>query len=193
MGLRDSLWAFVVAILSVFVILFWMERQGPEKQSDWKATVYGVPIIYQIVIPQQLDSPLWAAEALREINKMCHVYVDARVLSHGMDYFAAILAHETGHCIEQGGEGIRERWYSTIGGGASKAGCRFGKYYCDPAEGFAETWGRLYLQRCGFNLATFGWPDTKDTRCRYTPSPGAATPKLAAQLPVNWWETAKKP
>jgi hypothetical protein len=190
MRLQDAVWAFFVVLLAAFSYLLWVERQPPEKTGQWTAKIYEVPMLFQIVIPEELDKPWADGQATRRLNEKCKVFVDARVLTKGMEYFAYLLAHEAGHCLEIRGEGIGKRWYSTSEG-ASRAGCRFGDYFCDPTEGFAETWARLYIQRCGFNLATFGWP-SKEKSCRYTPAPGAATPEAAAKLPLDWNDLKQK-
>lgn len=184
MRLRDAIWIFVVVVLGVFITFLLIERRGPEKQGQWKATVGGVEILYQIVIPKELP-PIYAAQAHIQVNdRFCRVYVDARVLTQGMPYFTYILAHETGHCVKTLRDRNEEIQRRAFVWGKSTVGCKFGAYFCDPEEGYAETWAHLYLERCGYNVATFNWPETKDKPCAYTPSWGAATPQRAEKMPL---------
>ncbi|WP_278913935.1 hypothetical protein [Deinococcus wulumuqiensis] len=61
-----------------------------------------------------------------------------------------LLAHEVGHCLDAS---VLEYGH----GGIGAQGAVYGEYYRPAVEGFAESYARAYVARCGDNLAPLGY------------------------------------
>jgi hypothetical protein len=81
---------------------------------------------------------------------------------------AAILAHEVGHCLDH----LELGWDHN---GFAAQGQVYGEPFASPAEGYAETYARVYLESCGFKMQPLGWKFKADGAC-ILPAPRDVTP-----------------
>ncbi|MCD0159709.1 hypothetical protein IHN63_00150 [Deinococcus sp. 6YEL10] len=87
-----------------------------------------------------------------------------------------LVAHELGHCMDFQRLGpptdIREG-----------DGCVYGPYFCGRMEGYAQTYARVYVRKCGPSLADLGvwWATDEGTGC----VPPRAEEVTRADLPDN--------
>lgn len=79
-----------------------------------------------------------------------------------------LVSHEVGHCMDVYGTGISH-------GSFKDQGRRWGPYWSAPAEGYAEAFARLYIAKCGLDLASLGWMNQTGP-CRL-PDPKQVTPQ----------------
>ena len=97
-------------------------------------------------------------------NGSCAIGIDPAYIlgvdpSHKARYFLAIvLAHEIGHCID---------WLelSFDHNGFKDEGSVYGDYYATPAEGYAETYARTWVKRCGTDLDQHSWKGQTPGKC----------------------------
>lgn len=124
-----------------------------------RVTVKGVRVIYAVAPAGKLGRP----GSSTNTPFGCLVLIDPNFVH------AANVAHELGHCLDQG--------YSRSFG---SAGCRIREYACDPAEGYADTFALAYIFTQGQDLAPLGWTgQADDTRL---PDPAQITPQFLSDL-----------
>ena len=121
------------------------------------------PRIVYAVVPHGTLPPGMTGSS-RTLGGTCFVQVQA-----GSEN-ALTIAHEVGHCLDGG----RSRAFG-------EAGCVIRPYACDPAEGFADTYALLYLERYGQRLDVLGWPGAGDTTDPL-PDPNEVTPERLTLL-----------
>lgn len=100
-------------------------------------TIHGVPVVYVVVEPAALNGHLGAAQFF---GGRCIVSISKAAI------YAGNIAHELGHCLDAG----RSNRFGN-------AGCRLREYACPSAEGYADTYALLYLEKFGSALAPLGW------------------------------------
>lgn len=121
------------------------------------------PRIVYAVVPQGTLPPGMTG-ASRTFGGVCFVQIQA-----GSEN-ALTIAHEVGHCLDGG----RSRAFGA-------AGCVIRPYACESAEGFADTYALLYLERYGQRLDVLGWPGAGETTDPL-PHPDEVTPERLTTL-----------
>ena len=124
-------------------------------------TLFGQEVIYQVVDPAQLGGYVGSAQFNWRGQCVVKISRDAQ--------YATYVAHELAHCLDQGRSS-----------GFGNAGCRLRRYACAPAEGYADTYALLYLERFGQDLAPLGWNGS--VAASDLPHPDEATPQALERL-----------
>ena len=115
--------------------------------ETWEAEVGGMRLVYHVVDMRGFPA---VGYALLGADRTCHIYVDTWLTRHDPRVLSAIVLHEVGHCVDWLMLGLSHNDFSA-------EGCAYGDYYCEPAEGYAEAWARLYQVRCGADLFSVGY------------------------------------
>lgn len=161
-----------IAVVVLFAACDISSRQLPGARST---TVHGVPVVYSIASVELMASQHgeFALGAVSYGRWRCSVWIRQDVLARPRT-LTRVIAHEVGHCLD---------WFALdySHNGFTNEGCAYGQGWCPPAEGYAETWARLYLSRCGYDLAPLGW-GTDRAKC-LMPLPHEATPDAVLALP----------
>lgn len=132
---------------------------APALQSP-AGTIHGVSVRYSVTdqLPQGTNaSAHW-------LGGHCLIRVRPGAVT------SLILAHELGHCLDAG----HSRRFG-------QAGCVWRDYACDPAEGYADTYARLYFERFGFRLDVLRWPGQGGTN-EQPPLPDEVFPEMVREL-----------
>ncbi|WP_339098217.1 hypothetical protein ACINK0_17715 (plasmid) [Deinococcus sp. VB343] len=132
---------------------------APALQSP-ATTIHGVPVRYQVTeaLPGGTNaSAQW-------LSGHCLIRVRPGAVT------SLILAHELGHCLDAG----HSRRFG-------QAGCVWREYACDPAEGYADTYARLYFERFGFRLDVLRWPGQPGAS-EQPPLPDEVFPEMVREL-----------
>lgn len=119
-------------------------------------------IVYAVVPLGTLPNGMTGSS--RTLGGVCFVHIQAGSAN------AVTIAHEVGHCLDGG----RSHAFG-------EAGCAIRAYACDSAEGFANTYALLYLERYGQRLDVLGWPGAGDTPDPL-PDPNEVTPERLTTL-----------
>lgn len=105
--------------------------------GNWTARVHGHSIVVRFYTR---GAEGYSGFAFNNPASGCSVYVNARYLPSPV--LGHVLAHEVGHCLDH----LELGWSHN---GFSNQGARWGTYYSDPAEGFAEAFAVAYTKACG--------------------------------------------
>ncbi|NJK44614.1 MAG: hypothetical protein HC933_10310 [Pleurocapsa sp. SU_196_0] len=142
---------------------------SPVASDQWTATIRGHEIQFEArdVASVGYGGHDGLALAVGQGNR-CSITL-SRTAVNRLD-LAAILAHEVGHCLDH----LELGWSHN---GFRDEGRLYGEFFGDPAEGYAETYGRAYLETCGTLLEPLGWKFKRDGACDL-PAPHAVTPSM---------------
>jgi hypothetical protein len=143
----------VVALLGGAAWASW-EASEPDalaaapRVASWEAPVGDLHLHYHLVDLRELPT---LGYAVRDYwQRRCHIYIDVWLTEVSHLKLLEVVLHEVGHCVD----------LLTLDfdhNGFVSEGCFFGDYYCDPAEGYAESWRYAYLAKCGANLGAVGF------------------------------------
>ena len=136
----------------------------------WEAEVEGMRLMYHLV--DMRGFPALGYALLEAKTQTCHIYIDSWLTRHDPRVLAAITLHEVGHCVDWLMLGLSHNNFSA-------EGCAYGAHYCEPAEGYAEAWRRVYTARCGADLASVGYAGADMNLPCALPDPRAVTPAHA--------------
>ena len=135
----------------------------------WEADVGGLQLRYHLVDLRSLPVLGYAQADFREGT--CNIFIDAW-LNRGLPrVHKEVVLHEVGHCVDLFELGFDHN-------GFYREGCMYGDYYCDPAEGYAETWRYAYLATCGTDLHSIGYRQADGSPCDL-PDPRSVTLQMA--------------
>lgn len=147
----------------------------PPRPGENATVLYGTRVSYSLVDAR--DFGVCRADLVGctvPLGNLCFVMIDRAYFERADETRRTlVVAHEVGHCLDL-------RKLSLSHGGFTNQGGRWGAYWSAPAEGFAEAYGRLYLRRCGADLASLGWNGARGT-CT-PPDPREVSPGLIEKL-----------
>lgn len=126
--------------------------------SSWTADVLGVTITYRVT-----DTPLGPAS---------HTTHDAcsATLPTTPSHQPLTAAHQLAHCLDQQLLGSSHNGFTT-------EGCAWGQQFCDPAEGFAQTYAIAYHFQCQDARAPLGLQPSDGVDCT-PPDPRQIKPDM---------------
>lgn len=143
------------------LLAFLLSACGPLVTRDVTLlTLHGVTVTYEL----DTRFPPGKIGEARMLGDVCRIRIHPDWVS------SLVIAHELGHCLDGG----RSRTFG-------HAGCAWREYTCPPAEGYAETYARLYWERYGTRLGPLGWPGQAGTS-ELPPHPDEVTPELISTL-----------
>jgi hypothetical protein len=123
-------------------------------QATWQADVAGLNLRYHIVDLRGYPT-LGYVQADWE-TRTCLIYIDAWLLETALENQLEVVLHEVGHCIDLFVLGFDHN-------GFRDEGCLLGEYFCDAAEGYAESWRYAYTLSCGLDPHAVGYHHTRAT------------------------------
>ncbi|NJK45272.1 MAG: hypothetical protein HC933_14250 [Pleurocapsa sp. SU_196_0] len=143
--------------------LFACNANNNSASDSWTARVRGHTIQYEIrATPTVGDNGLALAEGF---GSNCKITMTATATNR--QDVAAILAHEVGHCLDH----LELGWSHN---GFKDEGKVYAPFFANPAEGYAETYARVYIETCGQLLQPLGWKFRHDGDCSL-PDPKTVT------------------
>ena len=113
-------------------------------------------------------------------NNGCAIRIDPRYIlganpsAKSQLHLAVILAHEIGHCMDWLELGFDHN-------GFKDEGSMYGDYYATPAEGYAETYARTWVKRCGTDLDQHSWQGRVPGKCPVL-EPRSVKPPIAEDV-----------
>ena len=124
--------------------------------------VGGIPITYKLEVMNK-----YAGYANFK-GSYCQITLDPTDITSERNA-TVIIAHEYAHCVD---------WFKLkfSHNGFRNEGAIYGEYFARAQEGFAETYARMYIQKCGHSTAWFSPPAeyTFGTPCE-GPDPSTVT------------------
>lgn len=108
--------------------------------------VGGIPVAY---VSAPLESE-YAGRATR-FPTYCRIIIANRYDISSPSQIARYVAHEYAHCYDYFKLGKSHNVFKN-------EGCIFGNYFCDPAEGYAQTYQVAFTLKCGTDLSYFKVP-----------------------------------
>lgn len=165
---RLTLGALIAPLLSGCVLL-------PPRPGESAIMLYGTRVTYSLVDARDFYfCPADRVGCSVPLGSVCFVMIDRAFFERADPrQRTLVVAHEVGHCLDL-------RKLSLSHGGFRNEGQRWGAYWATPSEGYAEAYGRLYLRRCGPDLASLGWNGERGS-CT-PPDPREVTPGLVDEL-----------
>lgn len=147
----------------------------PPAEGENGTVLLGVRVHYVMTSSAAFDfCPADRVGCSVPLGGVCFVQIDRAYFDNGTAWQKVnLVAHEVGHCLD-----LRRLGLSS--GGFRDEGKRWGAYYANPSEGFAEAYARTYIDRCGLDLDSLGWMNRRGT-CAL-PDPKTVTPRLIESL-----------
>lgn len=147
----------------------------PPRQGENGTILYDTRMAYALMPSDQFGfCPADRVGCSVPLGSVCFIMLDEAYWARASQrQRVLLLAHEVGHCLDL-------RKLSLSHGGLTDHGKRWGAYYANPSEGFAEAYARLYLRVCGTDLDSLGWMNARGS-C-IPPHPRQVTPELIEEL-----------
>ena len=142
----------------------WSRMLTAPALASWRADVMGMRVEYKLAesVNGHLGAASWWAGT-------CTI----ALASHLEDWAQVwIAAHELGHCID----GAYLGWSHN---GWTDEGCWYGKYHCNPLEGYAEGYAEAYIAACGYARSPLGLVPGDGVECEL-PDP------RSVKKPLRW-------
>ncbi len=163
------------ALLLVLALLSGCRYVGPVQPGQNTTVFLGVRVTFDLKDRHAfLFCPPDRIGCSIPLGGVCVVQLDQAYFARADQRQRTLLVgHELGHCVDLYRLGLSH-------GGFTDQGKRWGVYWSVPGEGFAEAYGRAYLNRCGADLDSLGWMGAHGA-C-LPPDPRNVTPELIQRL-----------